>query len=1189
MATYYVSTSGSDSNNGSSGSPWATFDKADAACAAGDTIRIAPGTYSQILKITKANTTWRVDGNGSSPVILAGGYNYATAGQSGSNDIKECEQVSASLINNRNGAMLSIQANGVTVDGIAKYGIILRDSGGRFVNIGADGVTVRYVRGDFAYYNCVHLDGTSNTVVEHCAFTRSSIITFSSARKNPESGNPRRVTPSAIIPLKTNNTILRDVYVAYCTGEGIDAAAGSNNTLIVGCEVVQAAHVHFYANGGRNAVFAGNIAWSDPHVPYKALSPYATQNSFISNGMAAGDEYARSIKHGYYARNPKFYNNLVVATKDGFQIRGNTGATANYSSSMTDIYIGYNTFVGYRPAGMHDDDGSQSAVIIKNTWEAGHGTKHGGIIENNIFLFMDGHQPSKGADIGQYQGSHNLVFRNNVWYKQPPVAMRGPGDFYGSPRLVDQKYELPRTGYTDAVRKSTALCPIVSLRDDVTWAELLPSSPAVGRAATGSAGGFTPPDVDTDFYDAVRGSDPDCGFIEFDGTPPDPDEDTLDASFSQSATGGTVPLTVNFTDTSDSSGTVNWWYWQFGDGTTSTSENPTKAYNSPGVYTPRLTVRDTNGLEDTAIGATITVQTPTDPGGGGGSGSATGIDVQRIALPTSTGTTDVTFNLGGRVPALVLAIAGAGTTAGTLVDDAMLSLGAWSGNTQACRVNYSRDNQATAHSKSLALNNALVAWVNSSGLAGRASVDSVGIDRVTLYTDDAFPAAGLCTLIAFAGSTLEAAVTVASPSGGAVSLPASNLALLFANFAGDTVGAGGQMSLGAATPAAQTYAAGWDIDAYPAAEVAYTNGTDAVAHYRSPSASRGYITAGNLTTGHFPASGATINQSVVAATWQTGDGVYAGQIVAPGDTGSASYDVGFEPGFVLLFGGLAGALGGAIANNNIGNNAFWVAAVRGDGTTFYTAIGAKDGADPTDTFSHAENSIKVYDGDKTVELAGTVTLDEDGFDINWTTARAVGIGVLAIEVGEEVPINAVPGFTAAPTTIETGRSVTFTNLTSANGQTILGYEWQFGDGATSTATNPTHVYDEAGVYNVSLTVTTGLGPVTLIKPGLITVEYVPVVLDVIGPYDPVTITNTTITKRHHEAAGPDEDNDDVLAWMEYGLDLDGVEIQLDPEDRAVPTGYVWIYAESDDDGGFILRAKNGAGNTYTGPQFARGN
>lgn len=46
MANYYVSTSGNDSNDGSSSHPWATFGKAASTAVAGDTVHFSPGTYT---------------------------------------------------------------------------------------------------------------------------------------------------------------------------------------------------------------------------------------------------------------------------------------------------------------------------------------------------------------------------------------------------------------------------------------------------------------------------------------------------------------------------------------------------------------------------------------------------------------------------------------------------------------------------------------------------------------------------------------------------------------------------------------------------------------------------------------------------------------------------------------------------------------------------------------------------------------------------------------------------------------------------------------------------------------------------------------------------------------------------------------------------------------------------------------
>jgi len=59
------------------------------------------------------------------------------------------------------------------------------------------------------------------------------------------------------------------------------------------------------------------------------------------------------------------------------------------------------------------------------------------------------------------------------------------------------------------------------------------------------------------------------------------------ASFEYDADG----VVVDFTDTSsDANGTIASWEWDFGDGNTSTEQNPTHTYTMDGVYTVRLQI-----------------------------------------------------------------------------------------------------------------------------------------------------------------------------------------------------------------------------------------------------------------------------------------------------------------------------------------------------------------------------------------------------------------------------------------------------------------------------------------------------------------------------------------------------------------------------------------------------------------------
>jgi PKD repeat protein len=65
------------------------------------------------------------------------------------------------------------------------------------------------------------------------------------------------------------------------------------------------------------------------------------------------------------------------------------------------------------------------------------------------------------------------------------------------------------------------------------------------------------------------------------------------AAFSAFPTSGKTPLNVAFTDTS--TGSPTGWKWNFGDGTTSTKQNPTHKYSKAGNYTVVLTVSNAAG------------------------------------------------------------------------------------------------------------------------------------------------------------------------------------------------------------------------------------------------------------------------------------------------------------------------------------------------------------------------------------------------------------------------------------------------------------------------------------------------------------------------------------------------------------------------------------------------------------------
>lgn len=91
---------------------------------------------------------------------------------------------------------------------------------------------------------------------------------------------------------------------------------------------------------------------------------------------------------------------------------------------------------------------------------------------------------------------------------------------------------------------------------------------------------------------------------------PTPTPSVLRASFTAKPVSGKVPLTVRFTDTS--SGSPTRWFWSFGDGTQSLSQNPEKKYIKTGSYSVILVVRNDTQMDRISKRNVITVQNSTE-------------------------------------------------------------------------------------------------------------------------------------------------------------------------------------------------------------------------------------------------------------------------------------------------------------------------------------------------------------------------------------------------------------------------------------------------------------------------------------------------------------------------------------------------------------------------------------------------
>jgi PKD repeat protein len=136
---------------------------------------------------------------------------------------------------------------------------------------------------------------------------------------------------------------------------------------------------------------------------------------------------------------------------------------------------------------------------------------------------------------------------------------------------------------------------------------------------------------------------------------------------------------------------------------------------------------------------------------------------------------------------------------------------------------------------------------------------------------------------------------------------------------------------------------------------------------------------------------------------------------------------------------------------------FYGVATGGNGRYFYSwDLG--DGAK-----AYVRNPIHAYKeaGEYTVTL--TVT-DESG-NVATDTSTVVVSDI------EELFVNIKGTYNYAQ-----GDTIKFTS-TVAGGQAPYSYSWNFGDGVTSSAMSPSHIYENDGTYTVTLTVTDGRGAI----------------------------------------------------------------------------------------------------------------
>lgn len=111
------------------------------------------------------------------------------------------------------------------------------------------------------------------------------------------------------------------------------------------------------------------------------------------------------------------------------------------------------------------------------------------------------------------------------------------------------------------------------------------------------------------------------------------------------------------------------------------------------------------------------------------------------------------------------------------------------------------------------------------------------------------------------------------------------------------------------------------------------------------------------------------------------------------------------------------------------------------------------------------------DGNTSLLPNPTHTFAAGTYDITLIVTTAGGCtDTVKVASGIIAAVKPIPNFIATPRTVCAHMPVSFTDLTTGNVST---WTWIFGDGATGSGQNPTHVYEDTGYFDVTLIVCNG--------------------------------------------------------------------------------------------------------------------
>jgi parallel beta-helix repeat protein len=372
--SYYVSTSGNDSNAGTLAAPWRTLGKAAEVAGPSDTVYVRAGTYSGGVWLgrTGSDSAWITFRNypGERPVLQGGSTGTEAVGIGGQ----------------------YYEINGFEIAGPSRAGISVW--GGKHIRLRNNVIHGTYWGGIFTGNGASDVTADGNTVYDTVLINRN------------EAGNWRE---AIAIGGDDNRAINNYVYENY--GEGIGVYG--NRAYAAGNVVRDSYGANIYVNNVRNATVERNFT-------YTTYASAFYRTLYGVRGPAMGIQFANELtpaEDPNQLDNLKVLNNIFLGGIYAMHYWNGMGG-----GGIKNSVIAGNTFV----------EGSKEVNSVLNIQsDAGHTNT---VIADNIFTSTDG---SGIADWEVAPSLAGLSFSHNLWnVGTKPSRLSGTGDVIADPKLV---------------------------------------------------------------------------------------------------------------------------------------------------------------------------------------------------------------------------------------------------------------------------------------------------------------------------------------------------------------------------------------------------------------------------------------------------------------------------------------------------------------------------------------------------------------------------------------------------------------------------------------------------------------------------------------------------------------------------------------------------------------------------------